>query len=101
MKRYNELTPEQQEAEVEHEVKSLLESLCEGLRFDDKKNGDDFQQRVDKAIEKAEEMRTPWFAHEYIMDDPYCKETITLMAKSSAEDAMYDRSYERVIHGII
>ena len=35
MKRYNELTPEQQEAAVNHEVNSLLESLVNGLRFDD------------------------------------------------------------------
>ena len=101
MKAYNELTPEQQEAAVNHEVNSLLGSLVNGLRFDDKKNGDDFQARVDKAGEKADQMQTPWFWSEYIMDDPVCKETINLMARSSAEDALYAYSYERVIHGIL
>jgi len=101
MKTFNELTPEEQDAAVEHEINSLLESLLDGLRFDDARNGNDFQARVDKACEKAEEMRTPWFAHEYIMDDPVCKETINWMARSSAEDALYSEPNEHIIHGIV
>ena len=101
MKTFNELTPEEQDAAVEHEINSLLESLLDGLRFDDARNGNDFQARVDKACEKAKEMGTPWFAHEYIMDDPVCKEAINLIAISSAEDALYAYSHERVIYGIL
>lgn len=100
MKTYSELTPEQQKKAVEHFIKLDLESIIDGwLKFNDDLNGDNLQARIDAAIEKAERMRTPWFAAEYIMDS--CGEEITLMAQCSAEDCLYPEQYERIVEGIV
>ena len=89
MKTYDELTEEQQAKAVEREVGELLRAILQGLRFDDAKNGDDLQARIDRAAEKAEEMQTPWFTHEYILEDDACKEAVEGIARAAAEDAIY------------
>ena len=79
---------------------ALLTAICEGLRFNDTLNGDDLQARIDAAMERADEMQTPWFAHEYVMDT--CAVELRGMAQCDAEDAAYDEPDDpRVISGII
>lgn len=69
MKRYDDLTEAQQELAVELFISQILADIIEGsMRFKDEENGDDFQAVVDAAIEKANDMQTPWFANEYIME---------------------------------
>lgn len=100
MKTYTELNPEQQSKAVDRATTDLLRAIVEGaIRFDDKRNGDDFQARIDAACQKAEEMQTPWFAHEYVMDT--CKEEIVGMAQCDAEDALYSEPREVVIAGVV
>ena len=100
MKTYSELTKEQQEKAVEKELTSLLSAVIDGaIRFNDEINNDDLQDRIDRACEKAEKMRTPWFSHEYILDT--CREDLTGMAIASAEDALYAEKNENVVRGII
>lgn len=55
--------------------------------------------RIDAAIAKADKMQTPWFAHEYIIDT--CADEIEGMARCDAEDAVYAKPGERIVHGII
>ena len=95
MKRFEQLTKEEQDAAVLHCTASLLEAIMEGMGFNDELNHDDLQKRIDAAIAKAEKMQTPWFAHEYIMDT--CKEEIEGMARSDAEDGLYSEPGEQVI----
>lgn len=72
MKRYDDLTEAQQELAVELFISRILSDIIEGsMRFNDEQNGDDFQAVVDAAIEKANDMQTPWFANEYIMEARY------------------------------
>ena len=99
MKTFNQLTPEQQKQAIDKETCSILTAICEGaIRFDDKKNKDDLQTRINAAVAKAEKMRTPWFSSEYILDT--CREDIEGMARATAEDALYPEKDEHCITGV-
>jgi hypothetical protein len=100
MKTYEQLTKEEQERALEKCRVKLLTAIVEGqIRFADDQNKDDLQGRIDAAIAKAEEMQTPWFAHEYVMDT--CAEAINGMAQCNAEDSLYPEPGERVLVGVI
>lgn len=95
MKHFEDLTAEQQEKAVEYAASKLLQGIIMGaVRFSDEKNGDNLQARIDAAIEQAEKMQTPWFAHEYIMET--CKDEVLGMARADAEDTLYSEE-ERVV----
>ncbi len=116
MKTYEELTDDQQAKAREGALATLLqEVLDDGFRFNDERNGDNFQATIDAARAKANDMQTPWFAGEYIMDARYdpgqghikeddglwpVKETLEGMALCQAEDALYSEPTEHVIAGI-
>ena len=99
MKTFEQLTNEQQTKAINHAVESLLTAILDGaISFNDKLNHDDLQARIDAAIIKADKMRTPWFAHEYILDT--CRDEIERMAQCEAEDALYSGRNELVVNGI-
>lgn len=99
MKTFIDLTEEQKEKAITQEMSSLLEAIISGaINFNDKLNGDNLQARINTACEKANDMRTPWFSHEYIMDT--CSDDIRSMSEASAHDALYSESNEHVITGI-
>ena len=87
MRTFDKLTEQEQAWAVEHEREALLTAILEGLRFDDAKNGDNLQARIDAATKRADDMQTPWFAPSYIMDT--CAEDVDSVARASAEDALY------------
>ena len=96
MKTYEQLTKQEQEQAIDQETNDLLRAIIEGaVRFNDKLNGDDLQARIDEAIERAHEMQTPWFAHEYIMDT--CADDIRSIASSQATTAIYLEDGEHAI----
>ena len=100
MKTYDQLTGTEQAAAQNKCLCNLLAAVTEGaIRFSDAKNHDNLQARIDAAQEKAEQMRTPWFAHEYILDT--CREDLEGMARCDAEDALYLEPGECAINGII
>jgi hypothetical protein len=106
MKKWDELTEEQQSEAKYYVLGVLLRDITqEGMRLID----DSADEAVIKAIEKAEKMQTPWFAHEYVMDAEYVDEDgndrklsdlLHQIARSTAMDALYSESDEYVIHGI-
>jgi hypothetical protein len=112
VKAYRELTPDQQIEAVNYCLNNLLQSLLNGIRFNDELNGDNMQAAIDSACQEAEDMRTPWFSHEYIMDARYnpgeghiteddglwpVAETLRGIASCTAEDALYSEPDEYVI----
>ena len=97
---FEQLTEEEKKAAIAADTTSLLKAIIEGMRFNDELNGDFFQARIDRAIQKAEDNRTPWFAHEYIMEDASCKEQIEGMARCSAMDSLYSVPGVVVVSGI-
>lgn len=88
MKKFDELTPNEQERAREYHLRKLLEAIVEGgVRFNAKLNGDDLQARIDAAGEKADANQTPWFWGEMIMET--CGDDLRSIAEASAEDALY------------
>lgn len=99
MRTFDQLTADEQTRAVKRETDDLLTAILEGaIRFNDQLNGDDLQARIDKAIAKADAMRTPWFAGEYVMD--LAGDEIEGMARARAEDAKY-RGPEDMIEDVI
>jgi hypothetical protein len=99
MKTFDQLTDNEKAKAIDAAVSRLLEGICEGvLRFSDEKNGDDLQARIDAAFERAEKLRTPWFAADYIMDA--AGDEIREMAQCDAEDSVYSEPGERIVRGV-
>ena len=91
MKRYEDLTIEEQQKAIQFAVITVLRDIVEsGIRFNDKLNKNDLQARIDKAFAKAEAMRTPWFAGEYVMET--CGEDIKSLAVPIAEESLYSEN---------
>lgn len=100
MKTFDELGPEEQDRAVQYCLNRLLKAVTEGaIRFDDEINGDDLQARIELAGVRAEAMRTPWFAHECVMEA--VGEELSGMARCEAEDSLYAEPTENVIAGVI
>lgn len=113
MKRFVELSEEQQEKAIDHYLGLLVESLVEGhIRFDDGQNGDNLQDAIDCAIAESNRKQTPWFAGEYVMDVRYrpmeghvtdddgmysVADHLRSMASCDAEDAVYLEPGERAL----
>ncbi len=96
MRTYNELRKDEKEEAHQIALNELLTAIVEGaVRFDDAANGDDLQARIDAACIAAEDMQTPWFSGDYIMDT--CRQDLESIAFASAEDALYSGPSERVI----
>jgi hypothetical protein len=99
VKHYAELTEEQQKVARERALTDLLRDIIEnGLRFNDAKNGDDLQARIDAAGVKSDEMQTPWFWSEYILDT--CRDDLESIATATAEAALYPEAEEYTMAGI-
>jgi hypothetical protein len=90
MKTWDELTEQEQVQAVTCWMTHVLKAVCEGdIRFDDAANGDDTQALIEAAAQKAEDMHTPWFTHEYIMADDEVRQALLQVALASAEEALY------------
>ena len=50
-----------------------LRFFCEAVAYED------MSDKMKKAVDKAEEMQTPWFTHEYMMD--YAKDEVEALAR--------------------
>lgn len=88
--KFQELNEEQKTAAIRHFTNELIEAISAGaIRFNDKLNKDRLQSRIDKAAAKAEEMATPWFFGEILLEDKYCKDRLESMAVCDAEDTEY------------
>lgn len=96
MKTYNELTPEQQAKAREKALNEALQHVAEG--FDAWL--DEFTlAKVKCAWVKAEEMHTPWFIGEYIMDT--CRAEFEQIALQDASAYVYaERGDPTVVYGI-
>ncbi len=85
MKTFSELTPTQQEAAIKYFTNKVALWVCTGgIRF-----GYGLQDRVNKILQEAERLHTPWFAMEMLMKDEQLSEEFNKLGKSDAEDAKY------------
>lgn len=107
MRTWNDLSEEERQLAVDKTLCDLVGNIVEGaIRFDDKLNGDNFQASLDEAIEEANQMRTPWFAGEHILDAVFklkddqrspVRKILETMAWCDAEDAYYPAPHERIV----
>lgn len=93
MKKWDELTPEQQQNAVEHERQMVLQAVCEGVELF---TAPEVKARIKKAAKKAEQMQTPWFVGEYIMEE--IAGEIEAVAQHEAKRALYAEGDEYVIY---
>jgi hypothetical protein len=99
MKRFDDLTPEQKDKAIQSMMSMHLKWVVTGMiRFRDDLNGNDLQARVDRAIQRAEELQTPWFAGEYVMD--VAGDEIRRRGEASAKEAFYPEFDEVVAEGV-
>lgn len=114
MKRFHELTVEQQANAIRLVTDRILELVTAGaIRFNDKLNGNNLQEVIDEAIKEANSDGVPWFAHEYVMAAHYkpsdnseensasVSEMIKGMAVVTAEDAFYPEPGDFIEWGVL
>lgn len=96
MKTYNQLSEQKQKQAKKIALDKLLNAILEGtIRFKDKLNKNNLQAKIEAACKKAEKMRTPWFANEYILDT--CKDELESISHYDAENAFYPEAFESII----
>lgn len=88
MKRYSELTQEQQRRAVRLAFDRLLDAVSNrGLRFNDIANGNRLQERIDACIEKAEREQLDHMIPEYVA--AACMEDLVQLAEQTARNAVF------------
>jgi hypothetical protein len=92
MKRWSELTEPQQSKALTIIEGIILEGLISGQHI---LIDSELQAKVDNAIEKSEQMQTPWFAGEYVWD--VLSEEIKEMAREDSSQYLFLNDYEGVI----
>ena len=102
MRTFEELDQAEKEQAFDLFTNKLLGELITGMfRFNPDIHGD-LQEAIDGAMEQAERLQTPWFAHEYIVDAEYSGgkviDTLRDMAKCDASEAFYLRGNEYAVH---
>lgn len=85
MREFNELSKVEKQEAIDYMLTRILKAVTEGVEVFDK----EIQSRIEKAFAKAEQMQTPWFAHEYIMEDPVIKKHLQSIAEDDAQKALY------------
>ena len=94
MKTYLQLTAFQQERAQAAALNALLTDITQGAGTCE----GDLSERIHQAQAKADTMRTPWFAAEYILDT--CRSDLEQIADSSAQSAIYLEVGEYAVEGI-
>lgn len=92
MKTFNDLSEAQQAVAVRNRLQFLMEMICDGtLKFNDP----EIAAAVERAAQKAEDMKTPWFMHEYVMDEIGTQ--VTELAAAEARECLYAEPHEVVM----
>ena len=101
---YNELSDSEKEAALNHFLLDELTTVCEMPEWYE--YDEDLYKKIIEAGDKAEKNQTPWFTHEFIMED--CGDELRAIALTNAESALYEplmighnlvTSYELVMAG--
>ena len=97
MKRYSDLTDAEKDLAFREALEIIVDSVCMSrIRFDDKKNGNDLQKRIDAILRNAN-LKRPWFVCTYLAKDEVINNALVDMAEEHAEAAFYPEPGERVI----
>jgi hypothetical protein len=112
MRMWSELNEKEQEQAIGQETDDILAYILENpsIGYPDELNRDSLEAAIRAAMDKADDMQTPWFAGEYVMEatyswDPGDGNTVSVpvsdairgMAWESAEDAWYPDPDDQII----
>lgn len=104
MKKYEDLTTEQKVQAENAALVKLLEWAVSGLTGF--VHDDEVQVAIEEAVEHARSFKTPWFAHEYILDATYeaedgttrsVREHLEKLAYEDAKEAYYPEPGDLVL----
>lgn len=83
---FEQLSAEHKEKAIKYATNALLESIVNhGYSCLD----DELRATYDRVVEQCEQMRTPWFLAEYIMENEELNHFITENAKDWAAEEFY------------
>ena len=83
---YNDLSDSEKESAVSHFLLQVLSMACEYpslYQYNEK-----LHKKILKAHKKADKNQTPWFTHEFIMED--CGDELREIALDEAQDSLYE-----------
>ena len=86
MKRFDELNERQKEAAV---IKCCEEVIKAAVEIGPDFFPPELEPLAVKAWRAAEDMQTPWFVHEYLLDEEKIKEFFTIQAAEDAKSTFY------------
>ncbi len=96
MKTYKNLTNEEKERAVQMHFNEVLLEMIKLPAFFNYNDG--LYAKLQRAFEKADDMQTPWFVNEFIMDT--CKDDIQHIAELRASDCYYLENGETSMSGV-
>lgn len=88
---FKDLSVRHKAAAIEHFVSILVGHIISGSLHVSGRN-QSLQSRIDLALGKAEQDKTPWHAASFIRDDEYIMKELHLLAEAQASEAEYDLS---------
>lgn len=107
MRRFGDLTKEDQKLAFERSLGAVLAGLVSGeIRLDDKTNGDNCQSVIDRLVEKARKENDMRLAVGWIMEATYkdrsgtqkpLGEEVSAMARAEAEESWYPDGRDKLI----
>ena len=98
IRKYENLSVKEKQAAVQNMLNQLLDSIMNGeVHFDDEKNGEPIQERIEASVQKAEQLQTPWFATEIIMENEWLRNKLIEIATAEAEQAVYPEADQIVV----
>ena len=103
MRTFEELDQAEKERAFDLFTNKLIGELITGVFRFSADVHENLQEAIDGAMDQAERMQTPWFAHEYIADAEYVGgkviDTLRDIAQCDAsESAFYMDDYEYAVH---
>lgn len=95
IRNYEDLSVQDKEKAVNKCLRQLISLIVNaGIRFED----NELQSHIDAALKKAEELQTPWFAGEMLLEDKWLKDMLEKMALADAQEAIYPDIDTRVVY---
>lgn len=94
LKTFSELTEEERRSALSKKEAEVLLFLIECPEF-----YPELGEQLSAANEKADEMRTPWFIGEYIMDE--CGDEVRAIAKEASANCLYQTDLNQEFPDIV
>jgi len=92
--KFSELNLDDQERAIHKAKSSILNSLAQGLSFPELERQ---EKKINKAIEQAEKLETPWFTVDYLLEALENSKDFKDLTIKIANDRLYTKSNLEII----